>query len=177
MTSEESSGKERTPRVIGVIVVVALVVIVGLVGYFSTRLGGTSPEATTTPPPLTLELPMTAGDYSRDPNVESSPEPGGENDLEVRSATYVRNGADSLLVLAGRPVKTPEEMLALLPARGVQKMGTDGACGRSPEDYDVCVVLREDVGILAVALEDQTPEEIIAEARLIAKELPRSQGE
>ncbi|MGJ3508468.1 hypothetical protein [Enemella sp. A6] len=173
---DDEPPRGKAPVVIAIASVVAVLVVVGLVGFLVSRAGPSgkpTSEMTPTQAPLKLELPVTVGDLARDPNVDSSTKLGeGEEQVEARSATFVRDRTDSLYVVIARPMTDAQEMLALLDARAIREVG-DGYCGRDSSDLDVCAVIREDIGILAAGLEGQTPEAIVEDATEIGAAIER----
>lgn len=168
--------RPKAPTVIAIGAVVAVLIVVGLVGFLVSRAGPSGvPTSQMTPShgQLKLELPLNVGDLSRNPNAESSSELGeGAERVEARSATYIRDRTDSLYVVIARPIAEPSEMLALLDARAIREVGA-GYCGRDSSDLDVCVIVREDIGVLAAGLENQAPEQIISDALMIGDALQR----
>lgn len=177
-TSDTDAPRGKAPLVIGIASVLAVLVVVGLVGYLVSRTGPSgvpTSQMTPTQKPLKFELPLSVGDLSRNPNEDSFTELGeGEDRVEARSATYVRDRTDSLYVVMARPIAEPQEMLVLLDARAIRQVG-DGYCGRDSSDLDVCAIRREDIGVLAAGLQGQTPEGIIEDATAIGDALERDE--
>ncbi|NLT30203.1 MAG: hypothetical protein GXX86_07055 [Propionibacterium sp.] len=175
---DDETPRGKAPLVIAIASVLAVLVVVGLVGFLVSRAGPSgkpTSEMTPTQAPLKLELPVAVGDLARDPNIDSHTEIGeGDDRMEARSATYVRDRTDSLHVVIARPMTDPQEMLTLLEAHAIREVG-DGYCGRDTSDLDVCAVIREDVGVLAAGLEGQTPEAIVADAAEIGAALERDE--
>lgn len=177
---EDETPRGKAPVVITVVAVLAVLVVVGLVGFLVSRTGPSgkpTSQMTPTEAPLKLELPVAVGDLSRDPNRDSYSEIGeGDERLEARSATYLRDRTDSLYVVIARPFSDPQDMLVLLEADAIREIG-DGYCGRNRDasDLDVCAVVREDIGVLAAGLEGQSPEAIVEDATEIADALEREE--
>lgn len=168
--------RPKAPLVIAIGAVVAVLIVVGLVGFLVSRTGPSGVPTSEMNPSqgqLKLELPLNVGDLSRNPNADSSSELGeGSDRVEARSATYIRDRTDSLYVVIARPITEPQEMLALLDARAIREVGA-GYCGRDSSDLDVCVIVREDIGVLAAGLENQAPEQIVSDALSVGDALER----
>jgi hypothetical protein len=150
-------------------IVVALLVVVGVGGYLFSRvdptLGGIAQGK--------LSLPLTAGDYTRDPAQGVSPSVHPDSKISTVSATYSRAGLQQFVVIAYRPQTDPEAALQEIQARSVARVA-GGACGRTTDQNLACVVISGTTAVLAVTLVDQTADDLIASAQLVAEGLGKS---
>lgn len=145
----------------------ALIVTVGIIGYLISRPAPEPEPVPTVEPTGVPVLPVKAGDFSRDPgNATTAPDFGVDRSVHVTSAIYKQNGQPAYVVLGARPINESQQLLDQIRARAVRQVG-DGLCGRDQNDLDVCVARRGTTAVLAEGLRDQTPEEILAAAKLI----------
>ncbi len=144
-------------------IVVGLLLLVGGGGYLFSRfdptLGGIAQGK--------LSLPLTAGEYTRDPAQGVSPSTHPDSKISTVSATYSRGGVQQFVVIAYRPQTNPEAALQEIQARNVTRV-TGGACGRTTDQNLACVVISGTTAILAVTLVDQTADDLIASAQSVA---------
>ncbi|MVA74962.1 hypothetical protein GC722_02800 [Auraticoccus sp. F435] len=150
-----------------------LVLVVVLVVAYLTAQAGPSGQPTTAPsaPPPPLELPLTAGDLSRDPN-QPDEDTGIDTDIETVSATYARAAEPTVVVIAGRPLSDPAAMLDLVEAEAVRPI-EDGLCGRYPSGYDVCAVVRGSTALLGVGIAGQPVQDLLDDTQTVAAALPQ----
>jgi hypothetical protein len=144
-------------------IVVGLLLVVGVGGYVFSRLdptlGGIAQGD--------LTLPLTADGYTRDPAQGVSPSVHPDAKISTVSATYSRGGVQQFVVIAYRPQTNPEAALQEIQARNVARV-SGGACGRTTDQNLACVVISGTTAVLAVALVDQTTDDLIASAQSIA---------
>lgn len=166
--------RSRAPIIIGVIALVVVLALAGLIAALVSRQGpsGTPTEsASATKPPL--ELPVKVNDLQRDPNAaQPTVAPTAGSQMSTVTAIYNKQGTPTLVVVAGRPVKDPNEMLAMVDARAIRQVGA-GWCGReSSQDIDVCVVMTDDTAVMGGGLDQQPVDEIVSQAQAIADAIP-----
>jgi len=143
-------------------IVVGLLLVVGVGGYAFSRLyplGGNAQGD--------LTLPLAADGYTRDPTQGVSPSVHPDAKISTVSATYSRGGVQQFVVIAYRPQTNPEAALQEIQARSVARV-PGGACGRTTDQNLACVVISGTTAVLAVALVDQTTDDLIASAQSIA---------
>jgi hypothetical protein len=150
-------------------IVVGLLLLVGGGGYLFSRfdptLGGIAQGE--------LTLPLTAGEYSRDPSQGVSPSTHPDSKISTVSATYSRSGVQQFVVIAYRPQTNPEAALQEIQARSVARV-PGGACGRTTDQNLACVVISGTTAVLAVTLTDQTADDLIASAQSVAEGIGKS---
>lgn len=147
-------------------IVVALLMVVGVGGYFLSRYNPTVSAITQGE----LKLPLTAGDYRRDPSQGVSPSVHPDSKVQTVSATYSLNGVQQFLVIAYRPQTDPEAALQEIQARSVTKV-SGGACGHTSDMSLACVVISGTTAVMAVTLVDQPADDLIASAQKVAEGL------
>ena len=156
---------------------VVKVVVLGLAGLIAALVSRQGPSgvptevASATRAPL--ELPLKVNDLQRDPNAQQeTAAPSAGSAMTTVTGTYNVQGTPTLVVVAGRPVGKPDEMLTMVEARAVRQVGS-GWCGRAAgQDIDVCVVVKGDTAVMGGGLRQQPVEEIVAQAQSIADALP-----
>lgn len=156
--------------IISIVALLAVVTIVALLVNATT--GRDRPETPVVPDPTGVPvLPVQAGDLVRDPGTTSAPPDFGvDRSILTSSAYYRRNGEDSLIAVAARPVGDEKILLDQMQVLA-QRQIDEGWCGREESTgYDICVIRRNQTAVFAVALRDQTPTEILAALRLILSE-------
>jgi hypothetical protein len=150
-------------------IVVGLLLFVGGGGYLFSRfdptIGGIAQGK--------LTLPLTAGEYTRDPSQGVSPSVHPDSKISTVSATYSRGGVQQFVVIAYRPQTNPEAALQEIQARSVARV-SGGACGRTTDQNLACVVISGTTAVLAVTLVDQTADDLIASAQSVADGLGES---
>lgn len=167
--------KSKTPIFIAAGALVALLVAVGLIAALVSRAGESGvPIDQITTVVVPLELPIKINQLQRDPNAnDPSVAPNPESAMDTITAIYNINGEATLVVIAGRPVKDPAEMLSMVEARAIRQVG-EGMCGREPtRDLDVCVVTDGDTAVLGGGLAKQSVDEIVAQSQSVLDALPK----
>ncbi len=167
--------KSKAPIFIAVGALLALLVAVGLIAALVSRTGESGvPIDQTSAAVVPLELPIKVNQLQRDPNAsDPSVPPNPEGVINTATAIYNVSGEATLVVIAGRPVKDPAEMLAMVEARAIRQVGA-GMCGREPtRDLDVCVVADGDTAVLGGGLAKQTVDEIVAQSQSVLDSLPK----
>lgn len=167
--------KSKAPILIAAGALVALLVVVGLIAALVSRTGESGvpiDQTSAAVPPL--ELPIKINQLQRDPNAaDPTVAPNPERAMDTVTAIYNINGEATLVVIAGRPVKDPAEMLAMVEARAIRQVGA-GMCGREPtRDLDVCVVTDGDTAVLGGGLNKQSVDEIVAQSQSVLDSLPK----
>lgn len=167
--------KSKAPIFIAAGALLALLIVVGLIAALVSRTGESgTPIDQTSAAVVPLELPIKVNQLQRDPNAAEpsvAPDPG--QTIATEAAIYNVNGSPALVVIAGRPVKDPAEMLTLVEARAIRQVGA-GLCGREPgRDLDVCVVISGDTAVLGGGLAKQSVDEIVAQSQAILDEVPQ----
>ena len=171
----DASPKSKAPIFIAAGALLALLIVVGLIAALVSRTGESGVPIDQTSAALPpLELPIKVNQLQRDPNaVDPSVAPNPEAKIDTVTAIYNINSQATLVVIAGRPVKDPTEMLAMVEARAIRQVGA-GMCGREPSrDLDVCVVIDGDTAVLGGGLAKQSVDEIVAQATSVLEALPR----
>lgn len=144
-------------------IVVAFLMVVGVGGYFLSRYNPTVSAITQGD----LTLPLTAGDFRRDPSQGTTPSVHPDSKIQTVSATYSLNGVQQFLVIAYRPQTDPEAALQEIQARSVTKVN-GGACGHTSDMSLACVVISGTTAVMAVTLVDQTADDLIDSAQKVA---------
>ena len=175
LAEPEPEPRSKAPIIIGGVALLVVLGLVALVAGLVSRQGPSgvptaSAEATRAP----LELPLKVNELQRDPNAQApSVGPTTGSELSTVTAVYDADGTPTLVVLASRPVKDANEMLAQVQARAIRQVG-DAWCGREPtQDIDVCVVMKDsDTAVMGGGLDKQPVEEIVAQARAVSDAMP-----
>lgn len=170
----EPARRGGIPLLVMGISLAVLLGTLGVVGFLFTR--STTPQATQDSAPRTPEptgtpvLPVTAGEFSRDPG-NNAPQvmSGVDRSILTASAVYRRDGEPALVVVAGRPVGDSRVLLEQIQARGIRDMGNGALCGRDQNDLDVCAVRRYQTAVFVEGLRSQTPDELVQAARTIVE--------
>ncbi len=168
--AEERPSLGAKPLIVGGAALVLVLVAVLVVAYLTAQAGpsGQPTNAPSSPPPP-LELPLTAGELSRDPN-EGQEDTGIDTDIETISATYLRGTDPTVVVIAGRPVAEPAAMLELVQADAVRPI-EDGLCGRDASGYDVCVVMSGNTAVLGLGIAAQPVQDLLDDTQTVAAAL------
>ncbi|HEY5484147.1 MAG TPA: hypothetical protein VIK31_10105 [Propionibacteriaceae bacterium] len=145
-------------------IVLALLLVVGVGGYLFSRYNPTLAAINEG----NLTLPLSAGDYRRDPSQGSSPSADPNGKIQTVSATYSRGGEQQFVAIAYRPQTDPTAALEEIQARSVTRVN-GGACGRTTDQNRLaCAVVSGATAVLLMTLVDQSPDELIAAAQSVA---------
>lgn len=168
------SGRPSRSRVLAVLGVFVLVVGAGIAGYLLSLPRGpiATPSAVVTTLQAPLQLPHQAGSFVRDSDAALRPTTDPSTGALSMSATYTTSaGRPALIVVASRPSTDATTLLRDAGAPVVHDVA-DGSCGRTARDLDACALLEGNTALLVVALQDQTPLELMQNARTVADALP-----
>ncbi len=145
-------------------IVLALLLVVGVGGYLLSRYNPTVAGINEGK----LTLPLSAGDYRRDPSQGSTPSANPMSKIQTVSATYSVNGVQEFVAIAYRPQTDPTAALEEIQARSIAPVN-GGACGRTNDQNRLaCVVISGATAVLLMTLVDQSPDELISAAQSVA---------
>lgn len=161
----EPVQRNNVPIKIMLVALVALVVTIGLVGFFVTRTTDVvTPVQTPAAPDPTgpPDLPLQANQYAREPgNASAPPEFGVDQNISTSYATYKVDGENALIAIGARPVADAKMQLDEMKVLAQRQVG-DGWCGREPSSgLDVCILKRNRTAVLVMGLRDQTVDELM----------------
>lgn len=121
-----------------------------------------------------LQLPQSAGSYTRDPNTATKPTT--KDGTTTLSATYAKDNQDAVIVLMSRPTTDLKKFMndAAMNSVTIQPVtGTSirAMCGTSLDNNNTsCAVLKDDTAVLAVGLLDQSRPELAGVANSVAEQ-------
>ena len=121
-----------------------------------------------------LQLPQSAGSYTRDPNTATKPTT--KDGTTTLSATYAKDNQDAVIVLMSRPTTDLKKFMndAAMNSVTIQPVtgtSTEAMCGTSLDNNNTsCAVLKDDTAVLAVGLLDQSRPELAGVANSVAEQ-------
>lgn len=166
---EREERRSNIPVVTMAVSLVVLAVTIGVIAYVVSRATNDVPVSQQTPsvqPTGQPQLPQEVGEYSRAPGRGGDAEPEGE--ALTSTAIYVRNGQESMIIVATRPGKPPREQLQDIGATNIVDYDDAATCGRDSDDQDVCAVAFGNTLIVVQGLRDQSTDDMVQFAREVA---------
>lgn len=168
----ETTRRRGVALAIGLVISALLVALAAGGGWIVSRL---TPEPTTTEtvatkPPFKMELPLGIGEYSRDANQGNSPKKNDDGTTTL-SAPYSKGGQLAFVLLLARPYNDGRTFMRHADMNAVSEV-QDGLCGISREHQrSGCSVIRSNTGILVLAQQDMSQEDLMALTLRVADQL------
>ena len=166
---EVEQGRSNVPMITMVVSLVVLATTVAVIGYFISSATTDLPASTETPsvqPTGEPKLPQEIGEYSRAPGG------GGVDDSDpgqmTSTAFYIKNGQESMLIVAIRPAKDPRQQLEDIDTTNIVDYDDDARCGRDKNDLDICAVPYGNTLVVVQGLRDQSVDDMVEFAREVA---------